>query len=590
MPASRSGGAVVRRCYCRDATGRSLGAACPELAKRSHGVSAIRQELPPTAEGARRTFRRTGYATVTEARADLDKVRDVLDVADADDEDAQRRVGDLLAAVQAEGRPIPDAAEVKKRLHGGVALDGSVTVGDWLDQWAGGRKGAKKKTVTGYLSHIRLHLRPALGHIRLDRLNVGQAQAMFRAIDARNEVIAEQNQQRREQEARCRWGHPGKPPPEVSARLAVERERLAAMPPYRRPTGPATQQRIRATLRAALNAAIAQQLITFNPAEHVELASGRRPKPQLWTAARVARWRETGEIPGPVMVWTVEQVGAFLDAAERQFPRLYPLYHLIAFRGLRRGEAIGLDWSGVDLDGQQITIGREIIVHEREVIEDTPKTDGSAATIGLDSVNVQLLREHQARRQAERAEWNAHAAAERAKKKTVADWVDTGKVFTRLDGGWLHPEEDVSDAFRAIVRAAGLPPISLRDLRHCAATLIHAGGGDLHVIKEVLRHSTIQLASDTYTSLLREVDLDVAERAVALVPRGARSAPAAAGVSDALLLAQLTKWAADPAALPPGVRAALVADASELLATSPALSAARAGQQDTEVPESPAEA
>jgi hypothetical protein len=53
---------------------------------------------------------------------------------------------------------------------------------------------------------------------------------------------------------------------------------IAEMEPYRRIVGPATRQRARSTLRAALNAAIAQQLITFNPAAHVELEAGKRPK------------------------------------------------------------------------------------------------------------------------------------------------------------------------------------------------------------------------------------------------------------------------------------------------------------------------
>ncbi|MFC7866526.1 hypothetical protein ACFU5B_22235 [Streptomyces murinus] len=79
------------------------------------------------------------------------------------------------------------------------------------------------------------------------------------------------------------------------------------------------------------------------------------------------------------------------------------------------------------------------------------------------------------------------------------------------------------DEFRRICRRADLPPINLRDLRHCATTLIHAGGGDLHAIKETLRHSTIKLASDTYTSLLKEVDLEIVERAAALVPRARRA-------------------------------------------------------------------
>jgi integrase-like protein len=87
-------------------------------------------------------------------------------------------------------------------------------------------------------------------------------------------------------------------------------------------------------------------------------------------------------------------------------------------------------------------------------------------------------------------------------------------------GSWLHPEK-VSDAFRRICEAADLPPVHLRDLRHYAATVMHAGGGDLHYIKETLRHSTITLTSNTYTSLLPEVDREVAEAAALVVPRQA---------------------------------------------------------------------
>jgi integrase len=97
-------------------------------------------------------------------------------------------------------------------------------------------------------------------------------------------------------------------------------------------------------------------------------------------------------------------------------------------------------------------------------------------------------------------------------------WKDTGKVFTREDGSWLHPET-VSEAFRRICATTGLPPITFRDLRHVAATLTHGGGGDIHTVKEVLRHSTIALTSDTYTSLLPELDREVAEKAAKLVPR-----------------------------------------------------------------------
>ncbi|GAA2351610.1 site-specific integrase [Streptomyces carpaticus] len=524
MPATRRGGGITTRCECRGLDGKRLGVSCPKIRRRGHGKFEIHQELPDDAEGGRRRFRRTGYATKPEAEADLDRVRAILKLPI--DGAEELRVGDLLAGLMRDRSPIPEPEEVSKRLGVGVPLDGSMLLSEWLDTWLASKK-TKRKTKEGYASHIEVHLRPAIGHIRLDRLGVGHVQAMFDAIDAQNEVRLVQNQQRREQQARCKWKRKqgGRPSAADSARLAVERERLAAMPPFRTITGPATQQRIRATLRTALNGAIGRQLITFNAAQHVELAPGKRPKAMLWTDARVERWQATGEVPGPVMVWTLPQIGRFLDEAETS--RLYALFHVIAHRGPRRGEGVGLGWDDMDWEAQEVMISKEIIVDGWVPVEDDPKTDGSAASIGLDSGCIRVLRDHRVLQLAERDAWNAAAAEKRARGEEARDWVDTGKMFTAPDGSWLHPEA-ASDEFRAIVERAGLPPISLRDLRHCAATLIHAAGGDIHVIKEVLRHSSIQLTSDTYTSLLREVDLEIAERAAALIPRARNRAVLAA--------------------------------------------------------------
>jgi len=44
------------------------------------------------------------------------------------------------------------------------------------------------------------------------------------------------------------------------------RRHIAQLPPFRRTTGPTTPRHIRGALRAALNDAITQQIITFNPA------------------------------------------------------------------------------------------------------------------------------------------------------------------------------------------------------------------------------------------------------------------------------------------------------------------------------------
>ncbi|MFD6432857.1 tyrosine recombinase XerC [Streptomyces venezuelae] len=519
MPNPRRTGGITRRCECRGTDGKRLGASCPQLSKKNHGTLQVSQELPVDEHGKRRPFRRTGYRNVKDASADLSRLQAVLDLA-GDDEADQRRVGDLLAEVQRDRLSIPDPSEVQRRLGVGIPLDGKMTVGDWLDKWMASKK-TRPTTNNGYRSHIKVHLKPHLGHLRLDRLNVDHCQAMFDAMADESDVIRAENEARRAQVARAKWGKPGSPPASERARLAAEREKLAAMPPFRKANGPATRQAVRRTLRAALNKAISSRLREFNPASHVELDAGARPKGLLWTAERVARWRETGEVPSRVMVWTPEQVGQFLDEAEGH--RLYIGYHLIAYHGLRRGEGVGSAWEDAHCEAQPpyIDVLKEIVVDGWTPIETAPKTDSSTASVKIDRGTVVALKEHRVRQQAEREAWNAHAAEQRAKGEDVRDWVDTGKILTVEDGSWLHPDV-LSKEFKIIRKRADLPPINLRDLRHSAAGLVKAGGGDLHDAKVKLRHSTIVLTSDTYMAMFQEYEDELTEKSAAAVPRARR--------------------------------------------------------------------
>ena len=52
--------------------------------------------------------------------------------------------------------------------------------------------------------------------------------------------------------------------------------------------------------------------------------------------------------PSPVMVWLPSHTGRFLDFIEDE--RLYALFCLTAYCGLRRDEVVGLPWAETDLD------------------------------------------------------------------------------------------------------------------------------------------------------------------------------------------------------------------------------------------------
>ncbi|WP_187438298.1 tyrosine-type recombinase/integrase [Actinomadura decatromicini] len=333
---------------------------------------------------------------------------------------------------------------------------GLVTVGEWLTHWLATRSGAAS-TIGGYASHVRLYLAPYLGTVVLAELSVAHLQAVFASIARHHQ-----------------------------ARGA--------------PLTPATLNRIRATLRTALNAAIRRGLISDNPASRVELPTARRPRAVVWTAERVRHWQRTGERP-PVAVWTAAQTAEFLDTIRDH--RLYAAYHLIALRGLRRGEAAGLRWCDVDLDQGVAVISQQIQQHQGQLTVCPPKTASSARVIALDRTTIRALRAHRDRQQAER-------------QRAGEGYRDSGYVFTRPGGDPLGPDR-LSCTFRALIAEHGLPPIRLHDLRHGAATLALAAGVELKVVQDMLGHSSIVLTADTYTSVLPEVAHRAAEKTAAHV-------------------------------------------------------------------------
>src|SRR6266540_3515766 len=375
--------------------------------------------------GLLRLLRHGTYPSQTDADAVLDAIRAALAVPDPADAAALRAVGDLIETAVKADEPIPDPDAIRRALHLDLTPRELPTVAQYLTRWLAGRKTIKAGTRRSYAGHIRLYLIPYLGHLRIDRLRSGHIDAMYDAIDERNATIrklrASRNPRKRDQ---------------------VKGQRTV---------GPATQHRIHATLRKALNDAVRRdKLRDSNPALMVELPPAKAPKPTVWTAERVSAWRETGKIPSVVMVWTPQHTGVFLDHTYDADDRLYALYHLITFTGLRRGEACGLHWDDLDLDAGTLTVRWPIVQHGWATAMDTPKTDDSEAPVSLDTETVTVLRAHRTRQRRERL-------------KAGARWTDTGLVFTTDTGAQLHPA-DVTDHFHHLAAQAGLPPIRLHDL------------------------------------------------------------------------------------------------------------------------------
>jgi len=136
---------------------------------------------------------------------------------------------------------------------------------------------------------------------------------------------------------------------------------------------------------------------------------------------------------------------------------LYPLFHLIAHTGLRRGEGCGQRRSDTYLDAASLEVANQIVQYGWETGQSKPKTPSSEGIVALDPNTVLVLRAHLARQ-------------DEAKARLGDDWVEEDLLFTEPDGSPLHPA-DVADEFARLIKLAGLPPITLHGLRHGAATL-----------------------------------------------------------------------------------------------------------------------
>jgi integrase len=396
--------------------------------------------------------------------------------------------------------------------------DRSLLTGAYLDTYIAGKINLKPRTFTTNKEIIELYWKPALGHLRL--------------VDVRDHHVAEAV---REMMKINRPLPDGEKPSEMLRRMLAARaddERRHLAPGERRrkksakPLSPARVARAFAVLRAAMNAAVPGKIMV-SPCAGVELPRAPKVRPLAWTAQREAAfrtalgkrmraapaerdlttvrkqemWAAPDLRPAPVMVWLPAHMGRFLDCIAGE--RLFALFCLVAYCGLRRDEVLGLSWAEVDLD--------EGIAYVRETGSGGgPKSEAGTRVVPLPASVAQPLRAWRAQQAADRLAWGS-------------DWPDTDLVFTREDGTPV-PGQWVSARFETLAYRAGLPPVRFHDLRHGAASLAKAAGLDSKYIAALLGHARSSFTDDVYVTLFPEVAKAAAEAAAAIVPR-ARGAP-----------------------------------------------------------------
>ena len=213
------------------------------------------------------------------------------------------------------------------------------------------------------------------------------------------------------------------------------------------------------------------------------------------------RLRRRAPVAKKVKAFTPEECAKLFASAKELYPHLYPMLLTMLHTGLRRGEAIALQWADVGLDGELVDGQRGFRIRvSKGMLEtgevDTTKTDRVRHVDMSEGLRAELRRHRK-----------LYLERHLGSGCTSESW-----VFQRPNGGYVRPHS-LDAQFKKILAHAELPlHFHPHCLRHTFASLHIRLGTPLTYLKEQLGHSSIAMTSDIYGSWLSKTDMEAANR------------------------------------------------------------------------------
>lgn len=240
-----------------------------------------------------------------------------------------------------------------------------------------------------------------------------------------------------------------------------------------------TQRLARTTLGMALQTAVARGKLPNNVAKLTDA-----PQVSTYKAKRVM---------------SHSQLDAVLKAIKND--RLRALWWFLAMTGCRKGEALGLLWSNVDLEAGLVTIESTLKRTRRQLVRDTTKSARSKRTLKL---TPQLVRELKAHRVGQAEEKMA------AEGYWTGDYVFTTKLGTPID------VRNALRAWKKVLDGSGVGHFTIHNLRHSLATRMREMGVPLEDIADWLGHSNVSITKQYYADVTPAIMARTAEQIAAI--------------------------------------------------------------------------
>lgn len=191
-----------------------------------------------------------------------------------------------------------------------------------------------------------------------------------------------------------------------------------------------------------------------------------------------------------------EELKEFLAMAEKlPNKRAYTYFRLLAFTGMRNGEALALKWSDVDVDNKTLNINKGVSRKATGLYVHTPKTPSSIRRISLDDKTIEILMEFMKETNSE--------------KDDLIFRNENNKLLTQSKSRkWLILTQDKIDENRK----ENMKRITIHGFRHTHASLLFEAGASIKDVQVRLGHSDIQTTMDVYTHVSKAAKEQLAEK------------------------------------------------------------------------------
>lgn len=189
-----------------------------------------------------------------------------------------------------------------------------------------------------------------------------------------------------------------------------------------------------------------------------------------------------------------EELKEFLSVLEKgKNHRAYVFFRLLAFTGMRKGEALALKWSDIDFDNKTVNINKAVSRKATGLYIQTPKTPASIRRISLDDKTLNILKDFK----------------DNSTNSSLIFRNETGGILSPTKTRkWLIVAQDAVDR----QRDTPMKRISTHGFRHTHASLLFESGATIKDVQARLGHSDIQTTMDIYTHVTKHAREQLASK------------------------------------------------------------------------------